>query len=1585
MADTAESSSAVQNREREGFLKDLHQFHDSRGTPFINPPQINGQYIDLHLLYTLVTARGGWIKVNNRNEWDELLQELKIPNRCVNVSVALKQVYLRYLDRYEKVHFLGDEAERGSDDDVDSRHRRWSARALHTVPLAYNHHQHNVSDTNRDLHNMSCDLYHPSNYDKIVLSLTSPLPNEQDFAINVCTLLSNDTKNPLKMSKCPRLLDLLLAHAGVFNHISLRELITEVYNNVRGHSLDRFWKDTFKGSMELHDLTDERLFDAKIVSKQQICESSSFSKEVNANLFASDVSSENNINGSITPNIENNSDADLFCTGRTLGMQDYIGQRILQVAYILRNLSFNEENTSLLAKNKTFVRFLLLCANSHWNNLQIMGYDMLGNIANDIKLNDPSADFLTDCLMNTLTQGLCSQDRAVIMGCLEILNKLSQNEENEVVMLHCLDQKIYEQVCMFLNLQDIMLLIYTLECLYSITCLGERANNNIVRVRGVIDTLVALVTVEAQTYGPKACILMRVVETLSNPVPSQTMNTQASTSQQYIQQDHVPLAEPLQPNKIIHNNSINNSPSFPEHVTMSMPQPTQVFNVISSNINPSTSNAVSNVVTSQPVHIVTQAAVSSVSLQHSTNTTQPIQSFASMQSSVQMQHAHQQAIQENEQFALAWLRSTFEPDNSNVEQQELYRLYINSCSKIGRKGVISPLHFPRCVRSVFGGSVGPNPVKENNETVYYYNGIRLRNMSLLGHTKQVYMNRQASLKTSSLALENNMKSSTNDDNQVSESPTITHPHLSQALLADQAKSQQPHDLNATENNINATSSPTMQQNKTSFIKSLLAKKITENNSAGAQLQKILLEQKDNKPNVTSQINKPALPKNKVVKAVNKSNVNGSPNPVTQPMDVDPETLITSTTIVLDGRRAGTWDPPPPLAPLSSGGVLVVKVPKTDEDSNSNASSSVTHIRDAAAEENENSYEGVILNGNALNADGNLNNDDSNSKDSMQSNCSYKVSANKMLAELLDKKSTRMPVKTDVNNINKDKQIIENENFLLNNHDNSVMDADTFSLKRCATNDDNNLDAKRNKIEDSTDCIQNNTESSSSQMSNDMDSNEDRINVSSTAANLYAALAADALEDEEIDEIPINEIPKPVQNVENPIVSNNDTINSTKEGSLPQPNIIITQNSSMPVGNQVKPIPQKQQTIPVIMHPGQNIIQGSGHFVMSGPTGQMQIVSAGQNNNMIAAPQVISAQGGQIMLSGAVQGQTYVMPQNALLPGQGQTLFVTQTPQQQGTCSKTIIILQPQMTTAGQKVVMTPQGQQVVMTKTAHVQNVQIPIEQKFVPVSVADTTNGVIVNDTKDGIIKIENRAQTPDASNINTANKIQNKPKSEEDESLASWPWVCDWAGCTKRKFNTANQVYRHVCDVHCPQGNVEALCQWGSCDNLLRRRFSLMTHMYDKHCSAEMLKASVLKRKQQPNQPVVAKVNCAPPPQPAVMSSNFPAYAPNAAMHAIKRHALEYVNPKELLHGGPSTSARSFAASSETLDSNEGPVTKSIRLTASLILRNIVIYSRTGRRYLRYYEPHLASVALSNVESSRTIAQVLYDLNDAQSPNAR
>jgi AT-rich interactive domain-containing protein 2 len=272
-------------------------------------------------------------------------------------------------------------------------------------------------------------------------------------------------------------------------------------------------------------------------------------------------------------------------------------------------------------------------------------------------------------------------------------------------------------------------------------------------------------------------------------------------------------------------------------------------------------------------------------------------------------------------------------------------------------------------------------------------------------------------------------------------------------------------------------------------------------------------------------------------------------------------------------------------------------------------------------------------------------------------------------------------------------------------------------------------------------------------------------------------------------------------------------------------------------------------------------------------------------------------------------------------------------------------------------VVLPQGQQVVVTQ------VHRPMLQS------STVTNNIIPTSS---VIKTTAVTQSGGASNGVVEKKVEDvKPRIIRDLTT---PFVCEWGDCNlDTKFKSANQVYLHVCEAHCPKGSEEIVCQWDRCDNMKRKRFSLMTHLHDKHCNTEVrvldylsvrqltkrircrfqvMKQSLTRRKQ------VSQGGKVEPPPPA--PTTHPGYAPDAALHAIKRHALEFVNPKELQ------------------DDNEGPVTKSIRLTASLILRNLVIYSSNCRRYLKHYEPHLANVALSNVESSRTIAQVLYDMNE-------
>eukprot|EP00058_Branchiostoma_floridae_P001163 XP_002586651.1 hypothetical protein BRAFLDRAFT_105681 [Branchiostoma floridae] len=61
------------------------------------------------------------------------------------------------------------------------------------------------------------------------------------------------------------------------------------------------------------------------------------------------------------------------------------------------------------------------------------------------------------------------------------------------------------------------------------------------------------------------------------------------------------------------------------------------------------------------------------------------------------------------------------------------------------------------------------------------------------------------------------------------------------------------------------------------------------------------------------------------------------------------------------------------------------------------------------------------------------------------------------------------------------------------------------------------------------------------------------------------------------------------------------------------------------------------------------------------------------------------------------------------------------------------------------------------------------------------------------------------------------------------------------------------------------------------------------------------------------------------------------------------------------------------EKEEEKEGPITKSVRLTATLILRNVAKHSVEGRRKIQRYEEHLSYLALSNLESANFIAKCL------------
>lgn len=135
------------------------------------------------------------------------------------------------------------------------------------------------------------------------------------------------------------------------------------------------------------------------------------------------------------------------------------------------------------------------------------------------------------------------------------------------------------------------------------------------------------------------------------------------------------------------------------------------------------------------------------------------------------------------------------------------------------------------------------------------------------------------------------------------------------------------------------------------------------------------------------------------------------------------------------------------------------------------------------------------------------------------------------------------------------------------------------------------------------------------------------------------------------------------------------------------------------------------------------------------------------------------------------------------------------------------------------------------------------------------------------------------------------------------------------RKKFRSANEVYIHACVAHCPDNldqNADIFCQWGPgpnlCDNLPRKRFSLMTHLFDRHCTVESFKAASQRRIEAgnqilpntPTQPVtiIKQPSANPlPPEPPTTSVSGIATSSTAALHAIKRHSTDYGSSKELM----------------------------------------------------------------------------------------
>ena len=142
------------------------------------------------------------------------------------------------------------------------------------VPLSYNHRQHELNDAVRLQLGLAPQPQSAADFRNILRSLSSSLPNEVDFTLNVCGVLSAEAQsNPLTLTRAPALLSLLLAQAGIYELSSSSSaasssstedsgdasdaslLVNAEQNNVKlKRNFWRFWIESTQDYPSMHDL-----------------------------------------------------------------------------------------------------------------------------------------------------------------------------------------------------------------------------------------------------------------------------------------------------------------------------------------------------------------------------------------------------------------------------------------------------------------------------------------------------------------------------------------------------------------------------------------------------------------------------------------------------------------------------------------------------------------------------------------------------------------------------------------------------------------------------------------------------------------------------------------------------------------------------------------------------------------------------------------------------------------------------------------------------------------------------------------------------------------------------------------------------------------------------------------------------------------------------------------------------------------------------------------------------------------------------------------------------------------------------------
>ncbi|CAN7995550.1 unnamed protein product [Ixodes hexagonus] len=1454
-------------KDSSSFTLELQKFHESRGSPFRHAPRINGREVDLFALYNAVTGLGGWQKVNDLLRWDYVLDKLNFPKACVNASLALRQVYVRYLSLFEKVHFLGEDADEEGEPSSDSRNRKSNASLLVQVPMSYNRAQHDIPESQRLALGLAASLGPPSEYNKLCLSLLSGLPNEEALSLNVCTLLSNEGRHSLRLDRVPRLLDLLLAQAGLFSNDdpTLRPTLLECWQGVEGRRMERFWEDNL-------DAETIALFNIGRGNKDD--------------------------------------DDELFNLNYEVGTRSIEGQRVLRIALIFHNLSFEERNVKVLARNRTFIRFVMLCALSRWSSLRQVALDTIGNLASKEEVCERQR--WSCALLRLAREGVQSQDRYLVVRCLDIVARLCRQERNARALLPQLDGPLCRRIFELLTVHDLMLLIYALEALYMLSEMGRDACERLLLVHKSIGILVSLLTLDPLAYGPLAQKGMKLIETVDPLLPPAMPVTGPSSA----------VPPPPRVNVMPHP-----PPPPPEAVAVVPPSAPSSSSVLLGAAPPTAADPL-----------------------------------------------------DTEAFAGTWVRAMYEPapPGCSVARNDIYAEYVTFCSKAGRKSVISASVFANCVKAVYSQTGIRRVDNANGMMSFHHDGLRKRINPL-----PVPIQVTSCLSITTQAAGASLRSPVASGGVVSSHSPILKAQLSAPLRsltpptgAAQGSSPPPSPAVATPvasagpatptsssssaaATTSATSTPVGSSN---LIKSLLANKVTASSCFPLERR---TERKQPPPTTRdSRVCATDSP----VRATGFASARPAP-PSAQPAPASAKPAPASAqpapasakpapvSAQLAPRRRNRLPRPRNHSCVCETGSCVRATGSPDGATGSRVRETGSRVRETGSHVRETGSPVFTVGATGfrlcatdspVRATGFASARPAPPSAQLAPASAKPASASAKPAPASAKPAPASakpaPVSAQPTPPKPAAEPPPPSDRIAHNHvgenGNPAGDPNPANKRPAA---DEPVAADPQKPPEVV--------YKSSPLLNGL------LDKGKVPLSKDPSLQNGSVDDEMLqcmDTVPASSAPPSTTGVS--VVVTNGTCAAAAK--------VVTSSDLSPISDIVGSVENASKAISrsnveavtsvVVTTDGANLSGAATKRPAASAVGEGEVGCVKRlrfDDGKQTAPVVATFQ--------VAGGTTSVLQTTATVVRQ----VVTATPQT--TTTPTVQVVQAAASGGAQlltqpnlvKLLSTtdaPTAVRVTVTSAAAVSSAAptvVTVVPSMVTTTSSHATEAKVATTAPKSSGEVEKKAAAAAAALHHHHHHHHHHHKP------AKLVYNCEWKGC-ERTFNTPSAVFYHACKVHIPEGEGDLNCQWEACDDMKRRRLSLFTHLQDRHCNEQVLQIQAVRR-QQISQ--FGKASLPPPAQPPP----HPGYAPDAAFLAIRRHALAYYSHRD------------------ASDEKESALAKSIRLTSALIIRNLATHSSLARRYLRRYEQQLSTVAMSPLESSRTIAQCLREMSRVPTPD--